>query len=143
MGKQFFYEFNGTILIKADNMDEAEKLLTGRDLNEYLINEEIYEVDRFYIATDIEQRIIKRKTDFHPIYDLEDYEEYKMRKHRYSQIFNDFIQGNFDRQELVRKMDEAESVDISKSKELDEIVMINLEPIEQKTFRFFYVGEKP
>jgi hypothetical protein len=33
--KQFFYEFNGTILVKAQDEDEAEKFVTGINLNDY------------------------------------------------------------------------------------------------------------
>ncbi len=36
MTKRFFYEFNGTILVEANNEDEAEKLVTGITLNDYL-----------------------------------------------------------------------------------------------------------
>ena len=36
MKKRYFYEFSGRIYVKADNQAEAEKLVTGISLDNYL-----------------------------------------------------------------------------------------------------------
>ena len=56
MKKRFFYEFSGTIFFEADNQTEAEKLVTGVSLENYLIDEELFEVDENYIAYDLKKR---------------------------------------------------------------------------------------
>jgi len=45
MKKRFFYEFSGTIFFEADNQTEAEKLATGISLENYIMDEELFEVD--------------------------------------------------------------------------------------------------
>jgi hypothetical protein len=114
MNKLFLYNFNGTISIQANTEDKAEKLVTGINLNDYLIDEDLYEVDESYIPTDLDKRIEQRGTELHPLDDPAEYEQYKMRKCRYSRIFSQFLNGKIDRQEMIKKMEQAENKDIPK-----------------------------
>ena len=45
MKKRFFYEFSGNVFLEANDQTEAEKLVTGKFLNDYLIDERVFEVD--------------------------------------------------------------------------------------------------
>ena len=49
MKKRFLYEFSGTVFLEANNQTEAEKLVTGIQLKDYLLDEKVYEVDEYYI----------------------------------------------------------------------------------------------
>ncbi len=109
MKKRFIYKFSGTILVEANNQKEAEKFVTGKFLNDYLIDEEVYEVDDDYVAIDLDKRTGQFGTYLHPLDDSKEYEEFKKKKFRYSHIFKDFIHGKFDKNELIKRMDEAEA----------------------------------
>ena len=139
MTKQFLYEFNGTILVKAQNEDEAEKLVTGISLNDYLIDEDLYEIDDSYVATDLDKRMKQFGTKMHPLDDAEEYEKYKMRKYRYNRVFNDFINGKIDKNEMIKKMEQAENTDIPNFQPFEEFGIVDLENKEEKTVRLVAV----
>ena len=56
MEKRFFYDFSGKIFINADNQDNAEKLVTGISLEDYIVDEDLYEIEQTiqYIDTKID-----------------------------------------------------------------------------------------
>ena len=139
MTKQFLYEFNGTILVQANDEDEAENAVTGINLNQYLIDEDLYEVDESYVANDLDKRIEQFGTELHPLDDADEYEQYKMRKCRYSPIFSDFLNGKIDRQEMIEKMDGAENKDIPEFQPFEEINIVDLETKKEKTVRLVAV----
>jgi hypothetical protein len=139
--KRFLYNFSGTILIEAENQKVAEKLVAGRSLNDYVINENIYETEFSCIAVDPEKRKSQFGTPLHPIEDYDDYQEYKLRKHRYSPIFNQFLHGKIDRQEMMKNMEQAESKDIPYSQMMDNLEMWELKNGEFKTVRIASVGD--
>ena len=56
MKKRFIYEFSGKIRVDAKNQVEAEKLFTGKELNYYIINENVYQVDEFYVSDNLKKR---------------------------------------------------------------------------------------
>ena len=56
MKKKYFYEFSGNVYLEANNQTEAEKLITGISLEDFLINEDVYEIDENYIAYDLKKR---------------------------------------------------------------------------------------
>lgn len=136
---RFIYEYNGKILVKAENEDKAEKLVTGINLNDYLIDEDLFEVDDSYVATNLEKRIEQWGTKFHVLDDADEYEEYKMRKYRYSRIFNDFLNGKIDRQELIKKMKQAENTVIPDFQPFEELRIVDLDTKEEKTVRLVAV----
>ena len=74
MKKRFFYDFNGTILIEANDQAEAEELVTGIPLDDFLINERIFETDKNYVAYDLKIREEQLGTYFQPINDPKEFE---------------------------------------------------------------------
>jgi len=49
MKKRYFYEFKGNVYVEAENQDEAEELIMGISLEDYLIDEDVFEIDEHYI----------------------------------------------------------------------------------------------
>ena len=96
MKKRFFYEFSGNVFLEANNQAEAEKLVTGISLENFLLDEVLFEVDENYIGYDLKKREDQLGTYFHPLDDPDDFEKYKIRKCRYGDIFNEFFHGKFD-----------------------------------------------
>ena len=142
MRKKYFYEFSGTIFLEAYNKSEAEKAVTGKFLNDYLIDERVFEVDEYYVAHDLKKREDQLGTYFHPLNDSDDFEEYKIRKCRYHHIFKEFLHGKFDKDELIKRMDEAEAND-EKLDDCDlfaEISMVDLEGKKLKTVKHCFVN---
>ena len=139
MKKRFFYEFNGNILVEANNQDEAEKLITGIPLDNYLLDEELHEIDENYVSFDFKKRKEQWGTHHHPFFNEEEFYEFKIRQCRYGDIFNDFLQGKLDKIELMKKMDEADKIDISDLDLIDELSMIDLKTKEMKTVRHLFV----
>jgi len=48
MKKRYFYEFKGNVYLEADNQDAAEELIMGIPLVDYLIDEDVFEIDEHY-----------------------------------------------------------------------------------------------
>ena len=139
MKKRYFYEFSGRIYVKADNQDEAEKRITGISLEDYLIDQDVYKIDEDYIALDQKKRQEQMGTHFHPLDDSEQYEAFKMRECRYNPIFNDFLNGKFDKDELLKRMVDAEKTDIDDCELIYEIAMVDLNTKEEKTAKLIAV----
>jgi len=127
MIKQYFYEFIGKVLIQADNHHEVESTVTGITLSDYLINEDLYQVDENYVSTDLKIREKQLGTVHHPLNDPVDFDQYKLRKCRYAHIFNNFLNGKIDRQELIRRMDDAETEELDDCMLSAEIKMVDFE----------------
>ena len=142
MTKQFIYEFKGTILLSANTHDEADKIITNIDIDidDYLTYEDLYQIDKTYIPTDMEKRIEKRETELHPLDDQYKYEQFKMRKYRYSPIFSEFLNGKIDIEEMIEKMDQAENKDIPDFQPFEEINMVELETKKHKRARLVAVN---
>ena len=79
MKKRFIYEFDGKIWVDAKNQEEAEKLFSGKELNYYVLNENIYEVDQFYVSDNLNKREQDWGSFYHPVLECEEYSEYKNR----------------------------------------------------------------
>jgi hypothetical protein len=137
MKKKYFYEFSGNVYLEANDKDEAEKLLTGISLEDFLIDERVFEVDENYIAYDQQKREDQLGTYFHPLDDPDDFETYKIRKCRYGKIFNEFLHGKFDKNELMKRMTEADANDeiLDGCDLFSEISMINLKGKKFKLVR--------
>ena len=56
MKKRFFYEFSGNVYLKANDQAEAEKLVFKIPLEDYLIEEELFEIDENYLSIDLKKR---------------------------------------------------------------------------------------
>ena len=104
MGKRFFYECSGRVFLESNNQAEAEKAVTGIPLDDYLIDEDLYQIDESYVAYDLKKREKQFGTDLHPVNDSDEYQEFKMRVCRYGNIFKEFLHGKFDKNELMKRM---------------------------------------
>ena len=143
MKKRFIYEFSGKIWVDAKNQDEAEKLVTGKELNYYVINENVYEVDQFYVSDDLKKRAQDWESLYHPVLECDEYSEYKKRFRRYGDIFKNFLHGKLNKDELIKRMEEADSEkeNLKDSHPIVEFKAYDIEG-ELKTVRHFYVGGK-
>jgi len=131
MKKRYFYQFSGNIFIKAIDQDEAWKLVSGISLNDYLVDQDAFEIDEFHIAISPEKRKEQIGTDVHPIDHYDQYWKYKMKNRVYGQLFLDFLLGKFNRTELVEKIQQADET----KKDEDDITyisMVDLETQERK-----------
>jgi len=139
MNKRYFYEFSGNVFLEANNQAEAEKLITGISLEDYLIDEELYGIDENYIALDLKKREEQLGTYLHPFNDQDEYQEYKMRECRYGNIFKEFLHGKFDKNELMKRMANAEKDNLDDCAIVEEIIMIDLEGKKLKTVKHCFV----
>ena len=141
--KRFIYEFDGKIWVDAKNQKEAEKLVTGKELNYYVINENVYEVDQFYVSDNLNKREQDWGSFYHPALECDEYSECKKRYHRYGDIIKNFLHGKFNKDELIKRMEEA---DTEKDTVKDCVPVVEIQAYdldgELKTVRHFYVGEK-
>ena len=78
-------------------------------------------------------------THYHPLDDSEQYEEFKIKKCGYNHIFNDFLHGKFDKNELMKRMVEAEEENLDDCALVDELRMMDLAGKTLKTVRHVIV----
>ena len=135
MEKRFFYEFSGNVFLEANDQIKAEKLVTGISLNNYLIDEELHEIDENYVSFDLIKREEQLGTSLHPFNDQDEYQKYKIRKFRYGDIFKEFLHGKFDKDELMKRMDETEEGNLDDFAIVHEISMIDIEGKKFKRVR--------
>jgi hypothetical protein len=137
MKKRYFYEFSGNVFLEVNDQTEAEKLVTGISLENCLIDEELFEIDEDYIAYDLKRREEQLGTYLHPVNDPDEFEEFKIRKCRYGNIFKKFLHGEFDIDELITRMNEAEANDeiLHDCDLFSEISMIDIEGKKFKRVR--------
>jgi hypothetical protein len=62
-----------------------------------------------------------------------------MRECRYGNIFKEFLHGKFDRNELMKRMAEAEEENLDDCAFVDEISMMDLEGKKLKTVKHCFV----
>jgi len=141
MKKRFIYEFDGKIWVDAKNQEEAEKLFSGKELNYYILNENIYEVDQFYVSDNLNKREQDWGSFYHPVLECDEYSEYKKRYYRYNDIFKDFLHGKINKKDLIERMDKADKENLKDCDPIVELQAYDLEG-ELKTVRHYYVGEK-
>ena len=127
--------------MEANDHDDAEKLATGISLDNYLMEEELFEVDENYVANDLKKREDQLGTYFHPLNNPDDFEEYKIRKCRYGKIFNEFLHGKFDKDELMKRMEESEANEeiLDDCELFSEISLIDLDSKKFKRVRHVVV----
>ena len=139
MTKRFFYEFSGNVFLEANDQDEAEKLVTGISLDNYLLDEELHEIDETYVSFDLKKREEQWGTKLHPFNDQDEYQELKMRECRYKNIFKEFLHGKFNKNELMKRMAESEEENLDGCALVDEISMIDIEGKKLKTAKHYFV----
>ena len=133
MGNRYFYEFTGRIFVKSENGNQAEQMIMDIDLNDYIVDEELYEIDEHYIPIDLKQRQGQMGTEYHPLDDPEEYEKFKIREYRYGNIVNDFLNGKIDRIEMLKRMDQADGKEIDGGSLIYKVQMVDLETKDGKT----------
>ena len=141
MKKRFLYQFSGTVLVQAKSKAESEKAITGIPLDYFLIDEEVYEVDEYYVANDRKIRKVQIGTALHPVIQSDEFEAFKIRECRYNRIFTEFLHGKFDKDELIKRIDEAEANDelLDDCNLFSEISMIDIDAKKPKMVRHFNV----
>ncbi len=137
MKKRYFYEFKGNVYLEADNQDEAEDLIMGISLEDYLIDEDVFEIDEHYVPIGLEERKEKIDTILHPLDD--EYNDYHGKKQSYGPLFREFIHGKIDRQELVNRMIQVEEKGMDDSGYAYEVDMVDLISKKDKTARLCVV----
>ena len=139
MKKRYFYEFSGNVFLEANDQTQGEKLVTGISLDKYLIAEELHEIDENYVTYDLKKREEQWGTYLHLVNDQDEYQEFKMRECRYGNIFKEFLHGKLDKNELMKRMAEAEEENLDDCALVDEISMIDLEGETLKTVKHCFV----
>ena len=109
----------------------------GISLVDYLIDEDVYEIDEHYVPVDLEKREEKIETILHPLED--EYVDYHSKKQSYGPLFREFIHGKIDRQELVNRMIQLEEKGMDDSGYTYEVDMVDLISKENKTARLCIV----
>ncbi len=145
--KRFIYEFDGKIWVDAKNQDEAEniliEILKKKRLNKFVINEDVYQVDQFYVSDNLNKREQDWGSFYHPALECDQYSEYKKRYRRYGMIFKNFLHGKIDKKDLIKRMDQA---DAEKESLKDDHTIIELQAFdlegELKTIRHYYIREQ-
>jgi len=139
MGKNYFFEFTGRIFIKADEQDHKEELVNGIKLENYLTDEDIYQIDENYIPVNLKKRLEQLGTKFHPLDAPDEYEAFKMREVRYGKIFNDFLNEKFGKKELMEKMELADKMEIDPGDLIHSVSMVDLKSKKRKIARLVNV----
>jgi len=137
MKKRYFYEFKGNVYLEADNQDEAEERIVGISLVDYLIDEDLFEIDEHYVPVDLEKREEKIDTTLHPLEDA--YQDYRSRKQSYGPLFKDFLHGKIDRDELMQLMIQLEKKGLDDAGYTYEVAMVDLKSKEHKRARHIIV----
>ena len=137
MKKRYFYEFKGNVYVEADNQDAAEELIMGIPLVDYLIGEDLFEIDEHYIPVDLEKREEKIDTVLHPMED--NYEDYRSKKQSYGPLFKEFLHGKIDRDELMQLMVQLEKEGLDDAGYTYTVDMVDLKSKEHKRARHVIV----
>lgn len=137
MKKRYFYEFKGNVYLEADNRDDAEERIMGISLVDYLIDEDVFEIDEHYIPVDLEKREELNDTILHPLED--EYVDYNTMKQAYAPLFKEFIHGKIDREELMQKMIQLEEKGLNDPGLTYEVDMVDLISKKDKTARLCVV----
>jgi len=140
MDKRFFYEFSGRIFLNAKNENEAENMITDIDLNDYVIDEDLYEIDEDYVPIDLSKRQEKLGTVYHPMDNSEEYETFRRQVRKYGGIFKEFLNGKINQSELIKKMDQAEGKEIDDGSLIYQVQMVDLETKQGKTRKLVHVN---
>ena len=137
MKKRYFYEFKGNVYLEAETQDAAEERIMGISLVDYLIDEDLFEIDEHYIPVDLEKREEKIDTVLHPLED--GYENYRKLKQAYGTLFKEFILGKIDREELMQLMIQLERKGLDDAGYTYEVDMVDLKSKEHKRARHVIV----
>ena len=134
--KKYLFTFKGTVVLNATSYDEAENLIEHLKIDDYVIDEDLFVTDEHGISPNIKIRKSQLGTIHHPLNDPDEFEQFKIRKSQYNSIFNDFLNGVLDKQQLIEKISNVDDKEIPDDCDLfASLEMIELENKTLKTVR--------
>ena len=101
--KKYLFQFNGTVVLNATSYDEAENLIEDLKIDDYVIDEDLFETDEYCVSLDLKTRESQIGTIHHPLNDPDEFQQSRVRQSQYNLLFNDFLNGVIDKQELIEK----------------------------------------
>jgi hypothetical protein len=139
--KNYLYQFSGTILIKAKSHTKAAEPLNSVQLEDYIVDERLFETDEYYLSPNLKTLETQIGTFHHPINQSVDFERFKIREYAYKDLFRDFLNGIIKKDELIESINEIDEKNLDKSlcRLYAQIEMIELESQKAKTARLLSV----
>ena len=110
--KKYLFTFNGTVVLNATSYDEAESLIEDLKVDDYVIDEDLFETDEHCISPSIKIRKFQLGTIHHPLIDPDEFEQFKILQCNYHSMFNEFFNGMIDKQELIERISNVDDSDI-------------------------------
>jgi len=137
---KYLFTFNGTVVLNAASYDEAENLIEDLKVDDYVIDEDLFETDEHCISPNIKIRESQIETYHHPLNDPEEFEQFKIGQFNYNSMFNDFLNGVIDKQEFIERIKQVDDSEVPDDCELfASIEMIELDNKALKTVRLLTV----
>ena len=138
--KKYLFTFNGTVVLDAASYNEAEKLIEDLKIDDYVIDEDLFETDEYCISPNIKIRKNQLGTIHHPMDNPDEFEQFKIFEYHYNSIFKDFLNGLIDKQKLIEKISNIDDKEIPDGFDLfASLRMIELENKAMKTVRMLTV----
>jgi hypothetical protein len=131
--KKYLFQFNGTVVLEAENYNEAENIVENLKVDDYVITENLYETDQYFIIMDKEAREYQLGTYHHPIDNPNKFELFKVRHCKYISIFRDFLNGVIDQKEVIEKISNVDDKEIPD--DCDLYASIKFMELNNKTFK--------
>ena len=54
--KKYLFQFNGTVVLNATSYNDAENLIENLEIDDYVIDESLFETDEYCISPDLKVR---------------------------------------------------------------------------------------
>lgn len=140
MSKHFIYDFKGKVHIQAKNKKQAEQMITGIDLGFFLTDESVYQVDTDFTPIALKKRLEVLGTTIRPAGNEEQYRDFKDRKYRYNLYFQQFLDGEITKSDLIKKLQETDdSIPFNNNDHLyDEVHVFDLEGKKERKICHLY-----
>ena len=110
--KKYLFTFNGTVVLNATSYDDAEKLVEDLKIDDYVIDENLFETDEYCISPDLKVRESQIGTIHHPMDNPDEFEQFKIRHCNFNLLFNNFFNGVIDKQQLIEKISNVDDKEI-------------------------------
>ena len=134
--KKYLFQFNGTVVLNATSYDEAENLIEDLKVDDYVIDEDLFETDEYCLSPDLKVRESQIGTNHHPLDNPDEFDQFKIRQCKYTSMFKDFLNGVIDKQGLIEKISNVDDREIPDGCDLfASLRMIELENKAWKTVR--------
>jgi hypothetical protein len=134
--KKYLFIFNGTVVLNAASYDEAENLIEDLKVDDYVIDEDLFETDEHCISPNIKIRKSQLGTIHHPMDNPDEFEQFKIFECQYNSIFQDFLNGVLNKEELIDKISNVNDREIPDDCDLfASLKMIELDTRTMKTVR--------